>query len=168
MLKNYDNCFYRFGGHAGACGFTLYREHKDYLIKSLNKAVADILKTNPNLFDCDPEPDAVISASDISFELAEQIAAMEPFGEGNERPLFKIYNIHINKIWSMGKTGQYRKYICNDGNTVNFECIIFDSDIISESFVSEGDIVTLLGDISINSWNGKQSLQISVKKFINI
>ena len=90
LLGRYSHLFMRFGGHAGACGFSMSSEHVDHLRECLNDDVRKMLDDRPGLLDYVLVPDAVITGDDVTLELARDVRRMEPFGEGNARPVFRI------------------------------------------------------------------------------
>jgi len=76
----------RFGGHAGAAGFTIDPTRVDDLRAALNRYASPLLRgemMRPLI-----ELDAVLDAPEISLDLARQLKLLEPFGTGNPRPLF--------------------------------------------------------------------------------
>ena len=97
----------KFGGHAGACGFTMKREYLEKLRSFLNRSMRDCLEKNPSLLTKETAWDAQISSADVTLKFASQIALMEPFGEGNPEPVFLIPDVLIRRIFRMGKEGQY-------------------------------------------------------------
>ncbi len=76
----------RFGGHAGAAGFTIDPFRVDDLREGLNSYAAPRLqgdKLRPFI-----ELDTALEAAEIDLDLARQLKMLEPFGVGNPRPLF--------------------------------------------------------------------------------
>ena len=61
LLGRYSHLFMRFGGHAGACGFSMSSEHVDHLRECLNDDVRKMLDDRPGLLDYVLVPDAVIT-----------------------------------------------------------------------------------------------------------
>lgn len=164
LLSPCIDWFKSFGGHAGACGFTLYRDRIDDLTEYVNNAVGKLAAENPSLFDTTVKTEAVIDSSDISLELAEGIDAMEPFGADNLRPLFTVENVYIRNIFAMGKENQYRKLQCEGTKGNRFEGVIFDTRLAASLSIRVGDTVAVKGDISVNRWNGRTTLQIDIKE----
>lgn len=168
ILKKYEDCFFKFGGHAGACGFTMYRNRMEYLTYALNQDMLQLLQLNPLLFKYEIKPDAVIASRDISLELAEQISAMEPFGQDNKKPIFEVKDILVHRIWHIGKENQYRKYVCSDGAGVSFDAVLFDTASAAQVQISEENTMNVLAEIEINIWNNKKTVQLNIKKIIDV
>jgi single-stranded-DNA-specific exonuclease len=166
MLSKYSSLFLRFGGHAGACGFSMKKQDVDYLRESLNADMAEMLVNEPHLLDYVIIPDAVIDADDVTLELARDIRRMEPFGEGNPRPVFEIKNIFVKSVSSMGKQKQYRKLNCMSDRGRIFEAVCFDSEMEGIDSLYSGVRINVFGEIDENVWNGRSSVQIILKQII--
>jgi single-stranded-DNA-specific exonuclease len=81
----------RFGGHAGAAGFTLKRSSIPAFTDQLNIYAANILQPEdigPRL-----KVDALLSVSDFTPDLRKQLERFEPCGQGNPQPLFLLQNV---------------------------------------------------------------------------
>lgn len=78
--------FDRFGGHAGAAGFTLPAERIEELRRRLNEYAAGRL--GPDELEPEMNVDAEIRFEDISPEMVEELERLAPHGCGNPRPVF--------------------------------------------------------------------------------
>lgn len=81
----------RFGGHAGAAGFTVKRDQIDALQHALNAYAIEHL--SPELIGPRLEIDAHLNLQDLTPELGKQIERFEPCGQGNPPPLFLMQGI---------------------------------------------------------------------------
>ena len=89
LLDAIESCadlFVRHGGHAAAVGFALRTEN----ISELRRRVCDHARQRLSAADFEPtlEFDAELSLGDITPVFWEQLAQMEPFGNGNPEPVF--------------------------------------------------------------------------------
>ena len=96
LLNGLTDCadlFERFGGHSHAAGLTIRLDRITELRQRLNTHAAARLTEE----DLQPQVkiDAELSAEAISFELARQLSALEPFGAGNPRPVFLTRNLRV-------------------------------------------------------------------------
>src|SRR5438874_2559101 len=76
----------KFGGHSHAAGLAIRRDRVAEFRRRLNEHAASCLTEDdlmPSL-----TIDAEISASNLSFQLSQDLGALEPFGAGNPRPVF--------------------------------------------------------------------------------
>lgn len=163
LLSRYKEKFARFGGHAGACGLSMDSDILEYLREHLNEDVAQLAENDAELLMFKLVPDAVIDAGDVTLELAQDIRRMEPFGEGNPRPLFRVEGITVRSVFNMGASGQYRKIMCTSDCGRTFDAVCFDIDIENMECVSAGARLTLTGEIDENVWKGRRSVQLMVK-----
>ncbi len=166
ILSGCADLFVKFGGHAGACGFTMKREYLEKLRSFLNRSMRDCLEKNPSLLTKEMAWDAQISSADVTLKFASQIALMEPFGEGNPEPVFLIPDVLIRRIFRMGKEGQYRKFVCEGNDGTIFDAVWFDVDEESERHIKEGHTVSMTAALGINSWRGKKSVQCLIRDIL--
>ena len=86
--------FERFGGHAMAAGLTLHADHVSEFRRYLN--------THCTLTDEDYveiiKIDKVLPLQAATFELAQELAHLSPFGKANKEPLFKTTNVKIEHL----------------------------------------------------------------------
>jgi len=90
VYKALDYCssvLTRFGGHMGAGGFSL----KASDIPEFERLLLQYAKEN---FDVMPVPDVIadklIIPSEITVENVEDLKTLQPFGEGNNQPVFAV------------------------------------------------------------------------------
>ena len=78
------------GGHAAACGLSLAQADLEKFKKEFNKYYKSLkLKDQEQYLKL--KSDVVLDSFDIlSIELCDEIAQLQPFGEGNEEPIFEI------------------------------------------------------------------------------
>jgi single-stranded-DNA-specific exonuclease len=95
----------KFGGHPMAAGLSLKKENIDSLRQELNRNCSlsseDILAK--------VRIDRRIPLKAVSLSLIEQLEALEPFGKGNETPIFAEKNILVDKFYIFGKDANVLK-----------------------------------------------------------
>ncbi len=100
-LSKCRNLILKLGGHPMAAGLSLERERVDEFRKQLNE--------NATLTEEDLAPkvtiDILLPFGYISEELVQELKLLEPFGKGNERPLFAEKNVKIKSAYLIGKNG---------------------------------------------------------------
>lgn len=96
------NLLLKFGGHPMAAGFSLKEENIVLLRKALNE--------NSTLTGEDLVPkvtiDVPMPVDYLYEELVEQLELLEPFGKGNEKPVFADRNLMIESLKILGKEGR--------------------------------------------------------------
>ncbi|MFA5135584.1 MAG: single-stranded-DNA-specific exonuclease RecJ [Patescibacteria group bacterium] len=149
----------RFGGHATACGFTLKRESVELFKKRMysiaeRELTAEEL-TKHILIDCEA------SLEQLGWNVAEALEAFEPYGTGNERPRFVSYGLEVTDVQKVGKDGKHLRLTVQQGGTVRKMIAFGFGDSIGE-FLSPGDRVDAVYELSFNEWNGNRELQLKL------
>lgn len=101
----------RFGGHAAAGGFQVVEGKID----EFRRALCDYCDKHgqiEELSEC--AVDAWVTADDLTLELAEAIARMEPFGEGNPEPVFAMHTGAFADVRPMGADGRHLQVTFRD------------------------------------------------------
>lgn len=149
----------KFGGHPKAAGLSLKRENVDILRQRLNEQAGVTLE--------DLEPrihiDVPMPFGYISTKLIKDLDLLEPFGNGNSKPIFAQKNVKILSQKSIGKTGQYKKLVLQDQQGNNIDALYFgDADRFDEVYAAKGGLMDVLYYPQINEFRGVASLQIVV------
>ncbi len=108
------------GGHAGAAGVKVaekdlyaFREKINAYYDSLNlKNQAKYLKFTPDL--------ALSDLADIDLDLITELSTLEPFGQGNEEPIFLLEDFKINQVILLGANKNHLRidFADNEGRTI--------------------------------------------------
>lgn len=96
----------RYGGHAAAGGLSVAKGKIDEFRKLLCDYTASMKLALPKSGEFD-EVELWLEPTDVDLELAEEIAAFEPFGEGNPEPIFGFKNVHIADLRTLGADGRH-------------------------------------------------------------
>lgn len=106
-LSDCADLFTRFGGHKQAAGLTLPAERVEAFLPRLSAAVEKQLAGRTLM----PETsyDAVLTLPDITLELIDQIALLEPFGMGNPAPVFLLEGVDVVSARAVGAEGAHLK-----------------------------------------------------------
>jgi single-stranded-DNA-specific exonuclease len=160
-LSNCEEFLKEYGGHQYACGLTILEENLSGFIKSINE-LADTTMVTENLIQslC---IDMDIELSLIDHRTAEDIAMLEPFGEGNPEPIFCSKNLRIAQPLKILK-GEHIKFQVTDGKK-NFEAIGFgmakDSDM--ELALRKHPEFDMAYTVSLNNWHGVNTIQLKIE-----
>lgn len=95
----------KFGGHPMAAGLSLLEEQIEPLRKALNEQCA----LSEEDFLAKVSIDAVLALSGISEDLVEELEQLEPFGKGNEKPVFAEKDLMIQSLAVFGKATKVAK-----------------------------------------------------------
>ncbi len=166
LLKENETLFLKFGGHSAACGFTMRKENLEKLRENLKKRLKKMLTEDSSILTKRIEAEIVLEPEDISMDFMHQLDLIEPCGCMNERPLMGVAGRSVG-IRRIGKKGQYLQFVqeLNDGTTLR--CTNFNDPDGIEKRINEKPENTVIGRMSINSWNGSESIRMTVEGFEN-
>lgn len=170
----------RFGGHPMAAGLSLPAENLEILRSALNE--------NTTLTEEDLRPvvriDVPLPIGYVTEEFVNQLELLEPFGKGNEKPIFAEQHFKMLGGNIIGKNKNVFKGMVQNQAGDRIEAIYFgDVDDFTEYLVEEygqeqyekmlhGDANTI--DIgftyypSVNEFRGRKTMQIVIQNYCNI
>lgn len=172
-----SSLFTRFGGHPMAAGLSMPEENVEIFRKQINE--------NAVLTDEDMQPKVMIDVpmplDYISKELIEEWKILEPFGKANEKPVFADKNITILSMRIFGKNRNVCKmqvrsqagtkmdavYFGNAENLVQYFQEKYGKAKVDSMFYGKGEGITasFVYYPEINTFNGKENLQIIVRNY---
>ena len=163
LLNGLTDCadlFEKFGGHSHAAGITIRLDRIAELRQRLNTHAAARLTEE----DLQPQVkiDAELSAEAISFELARQLSALEPFGAGNPRPVFLTRNLRVMSEPLVIKDQHLKMRLAGAGGrpleTIWWHCMEG-----LERTPAVNSSVEVAYTIEMNTWNNEVRLQLCVE-----
>jgi len=147
----------RFGGHKQAAGLSLLSEDISRFREMISGIAAD------SVSDDDRVPalhiDAAVSMSDVTIDLINEIARLEPFGCGNEEPLFGGKGFEVMQPRVVGKN-HLKMRLKQNGRSV--DSIGFDFGGLLDAVENAGAIDAAFHPI-INEWDGGKYVQLNLK-----
>lgn len=162
-LKECEDILTSGGGHAEACGLKFPKDKLDEFTERVNRYYRSLhLPDQRKYFDV-TEDITVTELSDLDTELIDDLAKMEPFGEGNPEPIFRLKDVVIISTMRMGKEEQHLRLIVKDdwGNTFKLVAFNAEDDWLDLSSGMQLDIWVTLMD---NEWNGTRSVEGRILK----
>ncbi|MDO3409007.1 single-stranded-DNA-specific exonuclease RecJ [Saccharibacillus sp. CPCC 101409] len=148
-----------FGGHPSAAGMSLSRERLAGFEAGLNDYAAGVL--TPDHLVAVTSAERECSLSDVPIPVIEELERMAPFGMNNPSPQLVFRNVRLQRAITMGKTGTHLKLVVEqDGQAV--EAVAFGKGALAE-YLTEGDMLDLLAEPSINEWRGSRKPQLMVR-----
>lgn len=143
------------GGHPMAVGINLKSENIDSFRKAINKYAENTVMPYDTLhIDCKLNP----AMLDVS--LAQMLDFLEPYGAGNSKPVFGLYNMTVNELIPL-KENKYLKITLTRNNS-RVQVVSFS--ISPDEFpFKKGDTVDLAVTLDVNSYNGTERLSLILK-----
>ena len=143
------------GGHPMAVGFGIRRENIERFIAAINRYAEDHPIPEPIL-----ELDCKLKPSQLNVDLAKELSLLEPYGAGNQQPLFGLYNMTLREIREVGGGKHLRLTFCRDDSVVS--AMRF-STSLSEFPYRPGDRVDLAVTLEVNAYNNTESLSVFIR-----
>lgn len=157
-LSSCEELYDKFGGHTGACGFSLSEEKIDEFRKRVNLYA----KENHNVM---PKPvivaDKVLEREDMSLSAVKSLSVLEPFGEGNPRPLFLATDVVIEEKVLFAEKHLKLKLSYNN---ISFYTKLWNT-LPDEFSFNVGDRIDLVMTLDVNVWNDKETVEYSIKDY---
>src|SRR5216684_705580 len=150
----------KFGGHSHAAGLAIRRECIPEFRRRLNEHAASCLTEE----DLTPalNVDAEVGARALSFQLSQELRALEPFGAGNPRPLFVTRGLRVLSEPQTIKEQHLKLRVAGDDNRP-FEAIWWRGVEETEQTPAVNQRIDLAYELEVNRWNGEIRLQLNVR-----
>ena len=151
----------KFGGHPMAAGLSIREDRIDELRRRLNENCS---LTHEDLIE-KIHIDAAMPIAYLSKRLVNQMQLLEPFGKGNERPLFAQKDLHTVDARVVGKNKNALKLRLVDANGVSLSAIYFGDaqKMYEELHIKNRLAVTYVPEINV--YQGRESLQIVIQNY---
>ncbi|MBQ8301448.1 MAG: single-stranded-DNA-specific exonuclease RecJ [Clostridia bacterium] len=148
-----------FGGHAVAAGLNINMSDLDNFIKEINK-YADETLTEQDMIPS-VNIDCPLSESAVTLDNAKILSSLEPFGMGNEKPVFAMADAQVVNIASVGADNKHlRLRIAKNNQLIN--CIGFGMGEYAD-MIEKGTILNLAFQMDINVYQGMENVQLILK-----
>lgn len=149
-----------FGGHPLAAGLSLKEENLEEFRKQLN--------ARSGLTDADfiskVMIDVILPVDFLTQSFIKQLEILEPFGKGNEKPVFAQSNVRATRAEIIGKNKNVLKITFNSRNCKSGVCF-HDIEAKEQLLNQNGKLYDfkMLYYPTLNEWNGVTSIQANVQ-----
>lgn len=155
-LKDHQDLFIAFGGHAGAAGMTLEVDKLEDLAKTLADYIRDnkleeASKSNLVL-------DEELDLEELTLDTLKSFDKLAPYGMDNKKPIFYVKDVQVESARTMGQGNAHLKLRLVKGE-VAFDLVAFGQGSQALEF-SQAKNLELAVTLSVNQWNGNTSLQL--------
>ena len=146
----------RHGGHPRAAGFVADLEN----IPQLRRSLVQMAEQRLASLDLSPHIaiDAEISRGGLDGESIRWLHRLEPFGEGNQPPVFLSRGVEVLRAYPIGEGGQHLRLIVQDKG-VRWDAVAFRR---GGRVPQEGSCVDLVFSLGTDSWQGRQVLALRI------
>lgn len=137
-LNSMREIFIKYGGHAGAAGFSIAIENIEEFSKKINEYAIENLNSEdtkkPIKIDCE------LSMIKISFDLMDKLSLLEPYGFGNASPMFAIKNCKYTNFRAIGKEKNHLMMDLIKNGVEMKNCVWFNSEDMLETVLNNEEI----------------------------
>lgn len=151
----------KFGGHPMAAGLSLEEENVERFRRKLNEQSG---LTEEDLVE-KVTIDVPMPIHYIRKDLVQELSLLEPFGKGNEKPLFAQKNLWISQMRVFGKNRNVVKMRLTDENGYPMDGVYFGN---GDEFAEEGRgkrKISIVYYPDINMYQGHESLQVIIRHY---
>ena len=170
-INKESDLFVKFGGHEMAAGFSIKAENFNSLKRKLNRnsTMGEEVLT-PKL-----RIDVPMPFSYITQKLVNELSVLEPFGKGNEKPVFAQSGVRVKKAVIMGRNKNVLRFSLAMDNGGTIEAVDFTPDVVISNIkewfgqsecdkmfkgLSNNVVLDIAYYPNINEFAGRASIQI--------
>jgi len=150
----------KFGGHSHAAGLSIRRGQIPEFRRRLNEHAASCLTEQdlvPTL-----NIDAEVQPRELSFQLSQELGALEPFGAGNPRPVFVTRGFRVMSEPQIIKEQHLKLRVAGEDNRP-LEAIWWRGLEENEQVPRANQRIDLAYELEVNRWNKEIRLQLNVR-----
>jgi single-stranded-DNA-specific exonuclease len=145
-----------FGGHEMAAGLRIETDKIPAFAEAFEEYARNNMPTG--LTESTLDIEAEVSIRDFNDRVMRELALLEPFGQGNPRPIFATRSVkRIAPPRRVGAKNEHLQVAITDG-TASVRCIGFDMGNLEKKIV-EAESFDITYEPQINTFNGTSSLQ---------
>lgn len=157
-IKNCKNSVYGGGGHAAACGIKILPEKMSEFVSDVNDYYDSLKLTNQEKY---LKVQAEFMTEDFegfSEDLFDDMAKLEPFGNGNPEPIFELEKVKAVEVRAVGKEGNHLRMIVMDSSGQRMTLVAFSA---PEEWLNTpvNSTISVVIQVVRNEWNGRVSVE---------
>lgn len=160
-LSEVKELMLKFGGHPMAAGLSLLEENIDAFRRQLNEKSG----LTEEDFKARLWIDVPMPIDYIRERLVEELKILEPFGQGNEKPLFAQKKVRIRSCRIIGKNKNVVKMVLEGSSGMPMDGILFTDGIAFEEERKGRTFMDIIYYPEINEYNGNRSLQVVIRNY---
>lgn len=159
-LQSAKDLLLQFGGHTMAAGFSIKAEN----IEGLRQRLLAYAATHMTADDYVPlvHLDRELETDDVSLDMISELAALEPYGMGNSRPVFSLTDLTVEEIRPIGRDKQHVRLVVSGPHKTRLSGVAWSQPGLCDAVV-EGDKIDVAFQLERNDFNGTSSPQLVVQ-----
>jgi single-stranded-DNA-specific exonuclease len=146
-----------FGGHKMAAGITILPENIENFTEDFEKYANKNLNHDDILHKL--QIDSSAKLAQLSTQAVEELKMLEPFGQGNPKPLFATKGVRLSAPpRKVGTKGEHLQLAVTD-NTNSIRCIGFGMGKLEKKLL-DNEFFNVAYQPNINTYNGNRNVQL--------
>ena len=146
------------GGHAGAAGVRLYKKDLNSFISKINEYYNSLGLKDQGKYFATAADITIEDAKDFTINLIDDLKLLEPYGAGNEEPIFAIKNASIMQAKHMGNKGQHIRLDIKSKDGKIIKCVAFSAPEKWFNLYDDENYNFIIKPVE-NNWNGVRSIE---------
>lgn len=151
----------RFGGHSGAVGVTLDAANIDAFRVRMEEELSKLPEDD---FVSTGEVTALVGLPELDVESINSLEALQPFGQGNKKPLLATTGVCMRDCCRVGGAGEHLRFNATDGVHA-LPAIMFRAPNVEQAVDFEG-AVNLVFEAVNETWQGRTKPKLMVRDII--
>ena len=147
------------GGHAGAAGVRLEGEHLYQFREQINEYYRSLHLVNQEDYLKQHADLDLTDFSELNLGLLEELKQLEPYGPGNEEPIFRLRNVDLTNVTRMGAERNHLRLDLRDRNGKYLKLVAFFAPEEWLNLDPEFDRIEPLVKLIENDFNGVKSVE---------
>lgn len=146
------------GGHAEACGLKLEKGKIEEFREAMGQYYQSLNLVNQERFLRVREDLIVENFEDLSLDLIEEMRKLEPYGPGNEEPVFLLQEVRVVEVAKLGEEAKHLRLVVWDKSGKSLKLMSF---YAPEEYLrlKGGEIVNIWIALSENEFRGIRSVE---------
>lgn len=146
------------GGHAAAAGVRLYQKDLYAFREKINFYYESLHLKNQEKYLISHADLCTNCIKNLNIDLLDNLKLLEPYGAGNEEPIFEIKDAHILEIKRMGSEGQHLRLDLKGKDGGIIKCVAFSAPKAWFNLYDDENYDFLI-QLTENEWNGVRSCE---------
>lgn len=153
------------GGHAAACGVKVAKDKLEKFREAVNEYYRSLKLENQERFLGVQEDLEVEEFEELSLELIEEMRKLEPYGEGNQEPVFLLPEVRVVDVAKLGAEGKHLRLTVWDKQGKSLKLMQF---FASEENlgVQPGAVANVWMTLAENEFRGIRSVEGRILKLV--
>lgn len=161
-LSRCKDLFTKYGGHKMAAGLSIPKDK----VKLFMERMEEGCSLSPEELVEKVHIDAAMPFHYVNRKLVEQFTLLEPFGNGNRKPLFAQKNLRLLQSRILGKSGKVGKYTVLDENGDRYELTYFGEQEELLSYWKKKQKIHITYYPELNVFRGRMEIQLILQNYM--